>query len=172
MYLDDYRNVNVTPNFEKPRITKEDTKKGKRELFVADLICYFFIFTIGTIFSSIAYATGDAVLSTFGVIWLQVYVILTFVISARHTSHDGSVYLLVDKIMTTDEDIGLTQCLFILYNDETDTYYKTETMYHIYRDALVGDWVFMYMTEDNIFVIPEYPNAKWKERRCLNEKES
>lgn len=165
MYLDDYRNVNVTPNFEKPRITKEDAKHGRHELFVSNLICYFFIFTIGTIFSSIAYATGDYVLSTFGVIWLQAYIILIFVMSARKTTHDGSVYLLVDKIMSTDEDIGLTTCLFILYHEETDAYYKIETVYHIYREAMIGDWVFMYLTEDNIFVIPEYPNAGWKEKR-------
>lgn len=166
MYLDDYRNVDVTPNFEKPRITREDARHGGRELFVSNMICYFFIFTIGTIFSSIAYATGDYVLSTFGVVWLQVYIILIFVMSGRKMVHDGSVYLLVDKIMATDEDIGLTQCLFILYNDETDVYYKIETAYHIYRESMVGDWVFMYMTEDNIFVIPEYPNVGWKEKRC------
>lgn len=166
MYLDDYRSVDVTPNFEKPRITREDARHGRRELFVSNMICYFFIFTIGTIFSSIAYAAGDYVLSTFGVVWLQVYIILIFVMSGRKTVHDGSVYLLVDKIMETDEDIGLTQCLFILYNDETDVYYKIETTYHIYREAMVGDWVFMYMTEDNIFVIPEYPNVGWREKRC------
>lgn len=169
IYLDDYRDVKIIPNYDRPRMTKEEERKSRRELLKMNIVYFAFLFAIGSIFAAVAYATGDYVLSAAGAVWVLVYYILALCISAKHPARDGAIYLLVDKIMAADEDIGLTQCIFILYHQETDAYCKIETDYHIYRDAAIGDWIYMYTTEDDIYMIPEYPNVKWQERRRSHE---
>lgn len=169
IYLDDYRDAKIIPNYDRPHMTKEEERKSRRELSKMNIVYSAFLFAIGSIFASVAYATGDYVLFTAGVVWILVYYILALCISAKRPARDGAIYLLVDKMMTTDEDIGLAQCIFILYHQETDTYCKIETDYHIYRDMEVGDWIYMYMTQDDVYIIPEYPNVKWQERRCVHE---
>ena len=169
IYLDDYRDVKIVPNYDRPRITKEEERKSRMEFIKVDIVYFTFLFAIGSIFVAVAHATGDYVLFTAGVVWILVYYILALCISARRPAHDGTIYLLVDKMMTTDEDIGLAQCIFILYHQETDVYCKIETDYHIYRDMAVGDWIYMYTIQDDVYVIPEYPNVKWQERRSEHE---
>ena len=169
IYLDDYRDAIVVPNYDRPHMTKEEERKSRRELSKMNIVYSTFLFAIGSIFASVAYATGDYVLFTAGVVWILVYYILALCISAKRPARDGAIYLLVDKMMTTDEDIGLAQCIFILYHQETDAYCKIETDYHIYRDMAVGDWIYMYTTQDDVYIIPEYPNVKWQERRCVHE---
>ena len=169
IYLDDYRDVRITPNYDRPRITKEEERKSRREFLKMNIVYFTFLFAIGSIFAAVAYATGDYVLFTAGVVWILVCYILALCISARRPARAGAIYLLVDKMMTTDEDIGLAQCIFILYHQETDAYCKIETDYHIYRDMEVGDWIYMYTTQDDVYVIPEYPNVKWQERRSIHE---
>ena len=169
IYLDDYRDAKIIPNYDRPHMTKEEERKSRRELSKMNIVYCTFLFAIGSIFAAVAYATGDYVLFTAGVVWILVYYILALCISAKRPARDGAIYLLVDKMMTTDEDIGLAQCIFILYHQETDAYCKIETDYHIYRDMLVGDWIYMYTTQDAVYIIPEYPNVKWQERRCVHE---
>lgn len=169
IYLDDYRDAKIIPNYDRPHMTKEEERKSRRELSKMNIVYSTFLFAIGSIFAAVAYATGDYVLFAAGVVWILIYYILALCISAKRPARDGAIYLLVDKMMTTDEDIGLAQCIFILYHQETDAYCKIETDYHIYRDMEVGDWIYMYMTQDDVYIIPEYPNVKWQERRCVHE---
>lgn len=169
MYLDDYRNTPVVPNYEKPRLSRRDIRNGKYERFYHDLVSILFLSSASCVLFFIALATGDYRQAVMGLSWLAAYIILVSLLSVRRGTKEGCVYLLVDRIMELDEDIGLTQCLFILYDGETDVYYKVETTYRFYREARVGDWIYMYVTEDNIFVIPEYPNAAWLERKDNGE---
>lgn len=161
MYLEDYRNVPVVPNYEKPKLSKKDIRIGKRERLYHDIVSLLYLSAACCVAFLIAYATGDKIQTVLGTIWLTCYMVCVCMMSVRHNTKDGITYLLVDKIMELDEDIGLTQCLFILYYEDTDTYCKIETVYRVYRGAQVGDWVYMYYDDENIFVIPEYPNAAW-----------
>lgn len=165
MTLDDYRNIPVSPNYEKPRLLKKDIRHGKYERFYHDVVSILFLTSVACVLFFIAMATMDLRQACMGFLWLLAYILMTCLLSVRRNTKDGYVYLLVDKIMELDEDMGLTQCLFILYEEDKDVYCKVETDYHLYREARVGDWVYMYATEDNIFVIPEYPNAAWLERK-------
>lgn len=165
MYLDDYRNIPIVPNYDKPKLSKRDIRIGKHERLYHDLVSLLFLSAVAVVLFLIAYATGDKTQTVIGSVWAIVYIICVGLLSMKRNTNDGTVYLLVDKIMELDEDIGLTQCLFILYDEDTDTYCKIETAYRMYREALIGDWVYMYYNDDTVFVIPEYPNMTWLDRK-------
>lgn len=171
MYLEDYRNIPIVPNYDKPKLSKRDIRIGKHERLYHDLVSLLFLSAVAFLLFLIAYATGDKTQTIIGSVWIIVYVVCVCLLSIKKNTNNGTVYLLVDKIMELDEDIGLTQCLFILYDEDTDTYCKIETIYRIYREALIGDWVYMYYNDDTVFVIPEYPNAAWLSERKNYEKD-
>lgn len=164
--LDDYRNVEVSPNFRKPHMTKRDVRKSKREALMYDFDICIFLFSAGTIFAAVAFATQEYVLSLIGILWVMVYYI---VIIAKAGSGDGcehDIYLLVDKILEPDEDTGMNRCMFVIWQDSSDAYYVTEDVpYQIYQKTKVGDWIFMYRDRDGLFTIPDHPNDLWHERR-------
>ena len=167
IYLDDYRDVTVVQNYDRPHMTNRDRKRACRERANTNIIYFSFLFAISFVLAIVAYATGCYFLSIFSVAWIIIYYTLVALAATRRPL-DDAIYLLVDRMTKQDDDFGTTQCIFVLYQPELNTYCKIEADYHIYRDALIGDWIYMYRIEDDIYVIPEYPNLEWRERRCFH----
>lgn len=168
--LDDYRNIQVDPNYEKPKLTKIDMQIGQDESKSINFVICVFLFCIGLAFAAIAYSLGTYTLSMIGVLWFIAYYSIIFIIAGSNPKQDGVVYLLIDKIETLDDVTGKTDCLFVVHNMEADVYHKVDVSYIVYRDARIGDWIFMYANRNNEFIIPEYPNKLWNERGRYIEK--
>lgn len=161
LQLEEYRKVHVEPNYERPHMTKEDLKKSRNELRHMNNIACIFLASIGLIFAEVAYATGTYILPTIGVLWMIIYYALVLIMADSKTKQSGNTYFLVHKEIVMDPEIGLSDCILIAYQPDTDMLHKVDVPYQVYRYAMVGDWFFMYVNSDNEYLVPEYPNAEW-----------
>lgn len=169
LQLEEYRKVQVHPNFDRPHMTKQDLRRSKNELNYMNSIACMFLIAVGITFVAMAYATRTYVLATIGVAWLVIYYAMVLIMSDTRNKRTGNMYLLIHKEISTDPEIGVADCLMVAYQPETDMMHKVDVPYRIYREAEIGDWFFMYVNSDNEYTIPEYPNRYWRQLRKNKE---
>lgn len=162
LQLEEYRKFQVHPNFERPHMTKRDLRMSRNELSSMNIIACVFLASVSVTFVAMAFATGTYFLPTLGAVWLVSFYTLVVVMADARARQSGNIYLLIHKEIVTDPEIGTSDCILIAYQPDTDMLHKVDTTYHVYREAVIGDWFFMFVNSDNEYTIPEHPNVEWK----------
>ena len=168
--IEKYKNIEPVATSKRPRMPGFEKKHAMYESRNMNLLFYYYILAVGSIFAVVSVATKNYITAAIGCIWTFGYYLL-LIISIRYRMKSDGIYIIADLVKEPDENTGQLILSAVIYEPELKLWDVVENIdYRIYRDMNIGDWCYIYKDMNDISVIPEYPNRVWHEERCSERK--